>query len=571
MNKWGIRAAATLLFALMPAGPAGAERHTAVSQEAGKEADTSGPDVVAVVNGEPILLTDLERYLGRLHGSVEAAERSGFDIDRLMFKIVNDTLLGQEARAVGMDREPPVAEKVETYRHQQAVRHLERREIAAGSMASDEEVAAAFTELYRSATFRVLTADDQESAAGLLRELQQGADVETLAAQRSVDPYAPRGGLVQNVARIDLQPEIAELVFSLELGESGGPVRTDLGWAVIRVESRQGADPDRLPAVRGKLRALVSQRKATALKASLSATLANRYPVQIDETVVAGIVPKRLPDGRLSPQVEDREAIVARIGDGDATISAAEYADALFERWKGVKNEMAARAAAPIVLQKLVGERLLLVEALARGYAELPELQRAARAYETQLLIPRFLEEVVAADITISEEEKRDYYETHKESFRRPPRVRVAQLTLASEQEAERVANLLRQGTDLAWLAERYSSDGFAQSGGDRGWVEPQPGLDTRSDELLQADVGTVLGPYAKGDRFLVLKVTAREEQGIYPFEKVSGNVREAVYSEKVEQSLDSFMTRLRDRSTIEIRHETLSRLRFSGAQAATS
>ena len=46
----------------------------------------------------------------------------------------------------------------------------------------------------------------------------------------------------------------------------------------------------------------------------------------------------------------------------------------------------------------MIEQKLLLVEALARGYADRPEVMREVFARETELLVSRYLEEVVSAD-----------------------------------------------------------------------------------------------------------------------------------------------------------------------------
>ncbi len=233
-----------------------------------------------------------------------------------------------------------------------------------------------------------------------------------------------------------------------------------------------------------------------------------------------------------------------------------------------MRNEEAALAAAPIILDKMIEQRLLLAEALARGHGERPEIRTAVKAFETSLLVPRYLEQVVAPGIEVSREEMEAYYQAHRGEMRRPPRVRVGQITVATEEEAQRIAGLLRAGTDLAWLARRDSIDRFQEQGGDRGWVEP--GSSGFDDRLWQAAAGDVLDPVGVRGNFVVLKVTARQEQGIYDFDEVSGNVRSAVASIEMRAAIERLMDTLRSRSEIEIDREVLASLRLSGERTET-
>lgn len=519
--------------------------------------------VVATVNGEPLYLEDVAARLEEMHGQVEETRRSDFDLDALVFRLVNDALIAQEARALELDREPPLPERIEARRRELAVRRLEAEEIWSKAEVADEEIRAAFAELYRRVTLRVATTFEREEAEALLAEVAAGGDFEALARERSKDPYGPRGGLVQSLPRADLQRAVADAAFTLEPGKPFGPVSTEIGWAVLEVVSFEPPDEERFEAVRREIRDTVRFRKAEAAREELGRLLRERHPVATDQAAVAAIARERLPDGRLVARPADPAAAVARIGGAEITAEA--YARALQLRWAGVRNEAAAEAAAPIVLDRMIGDELLAAEALARGYGEAQEVLRELHAYETRLLVARYLDDVVAPGIEVTPEEMRAYYEEHRDGFRKPPRVHLAQITVATADEAARIAGLAREGADFAWLARRHSTDNFGKAGGDKGWVEPRPGLGTFDDALLAAPVGEVLDPVPSGESFVVYKVTGREERGVYGFAEISGNVRQALFGQKATAAIDALVTTLRERSEIVVSDEVLAQLAISG------
>ena len=94
---------ALLLFAML--GRAAAD--TPADNPADK-----GPTTVAVVNGETITLRDLEKRLEELHGETGPVQRSSANLRRLLDRIINDVLIGQEARSLGLDEEPPIPESI---------------------------------------------------------------------------------------------------------------------------------------------------------------------------------------------------------------------------------------------------------------------------------------------------------------------------------------------------------------------------------------------------------------------------------------------------------------------------
>jgi parvulin-like peptidyl-prolyl isomerase len=523
------------------------------------------PEFVALVNGENVPFAYLEQRLASMHSGQLEDRRSAYDLERLMFKVVNDVLLSQEARAVGLDQEEPVKGQVDRYREDLVIAALEREQIDLKSKAGEEEIRRIFEDQYRRITLRVVTVDEEEDALRLLEEIRAGADMAALAAERSVDPYSARGGIVEGVARRDLASEVGALASTLEPGGLGGPVITDLGWSVIRLEAIEDADEAKFEAARPQLAGIVELEKKKVLRAALAQRVQQTHPVQMERERIASIEPERLADGRLVPRTGDPGDVVVTVGDS-LVITAGEYAEALMLRWSGVRSEDAARAAAPIILNKVIERKLMLAEATSGGYAARPEVAARVRAYESQLLVSRYLEKVVAADVEVTAEEMQAAYEKNRRQLKRPPRLNLGQITVEEKPLADEIVRLLREGTDLAWLARKHSTDRFADSGGVRGWMVPSPGVDDIQDRLLEAQTGDVLDPVGVPGNYYVLKVMAREEQGVYDLAEVSGNIRNMVFSEKFRVVLDEFITTLRSRSEIRINKEALASISISGA-----
>jgi len=578
--RWSLAGGLTLLVALLAplggnaqAAPVTAPGPTAQAAPSSAAAGSGGA-IVAEVNGEPIYVELLERRLGDMHSGISKVERSAPDLDQLMFRLVNDTLLAQEAKALGMDEEESIRSQIRAERRRLATGRLELEEIWKPAVASDEEIRTAYAEEYRRVTLRVITVYKEDEAREILETLQDGADFAAVAKERSVDPYKLRGGLVEDLPKIDLQREIADVAFDQEPGKVFGPVRTEIGWSVIRVESFQDADQDKFEERESDIRDMVRVRKAEGLRAALATELRAKHPVTIDREVLAAIVPERQTDGRLMPKVADPDAAVVRIGaEGDEVITAGELAGDLKFRWKGIRNEEVATAAVPILLEKKIEERVVQVEALARGLGDTPEVQRRLDALETELLVNRYLKEVVAEQVTIEPEEIRAYYDEHPDSFRRPPRVHVSQLTVKDEKTAEELEKMLADGADFTWLARERSIDRFKDDGGERGWLYPRPDADSLSDQLLAAEPGDVLGPLGGAGNWTLVRVNSKERQDPYPFQQVSGNVRATLFQQKFAQVLDRFIKTLRSRSEVTIHEDVLAGLRITGTrdESATS
>ena len=75
-------------------------------------------------------------------------------------------------------------------------------------------------------------------------QLARGADFAAVAKQYSEDPHREEGGNMGWVAPGELLPELDAALTSLKPGELSEPIRTRLGWHLVRVEERR--DPSSL-------------------------------------------------------------------------------------------------------------------------------------------------------------------------------------------------------------------------------------------------------------------------------------------------------------------------------------
>jgi len=228
--------------------------------------DAMSDDVIAIVNGESIYVEDVERSLIEMHEKQEQVDRGNMDIDALLFRLVNDALLSAEARTLEMDREASTQERVDSLTRKLAVEKLEWVEIWEHVHPGEDLLRKEYDHYFKTVTFRMITAHEEATAGGFFEELNAGADFEALAKENSKDPYSARGGLVKNVALMDVPNEYRDELFGAETGVLVGPIRTRLGWAVLKVDSFADADPEYYGKSRGEVLDIVRAREGDALR-----------------------------------------------------------------------------------------------------------------------------------------------------------------------------------------------------------------------------------------------------------------------------------------------------------------
>ena len=103
-------------------------------------------------------------------------------------------------------------------------------------------------------------------AARLAERARTGEDFAGLARTYSADEATREaGGALGVFGPEEMVPEFSEAVFSMMPGEISDPVRTDYGYHVIRLDSRQAAETRELSEVEGEIETRLRQEKAATL------------------------------------------------------------------------------------------------------------------------------------------------------------------------------------------------------------------------------------------------------------------------------------------------------------------
>lgn len=230
---------ALALIAAAGVGPALAQQQTVPAPGAAPpQLDT----VIATVNGSDITMAQMALAIEGLPQQYRQAPLQML-YDPLLRQLVERRLLAQAAERDGMADNPEVKERLaaarervlqESYLRQRindaVTEEALRARYDAGAAGGEEEVRA-----------RHILSETREDAESVIAELNQGADFAALAAERSTGPSKTQGGDLGFFKKGQMVPEFADAAFALGVGEVSGPVQTQFGWHVIKLEERREA------------------------------------------------------------------------------------------------------------------------------------------------------------------------------------------------------------------------------------------------------------------------------------------------------------------------------------------
>lgn len=88
------------------------------------------------------------------------------------------------------------------------------------------------------ASARHILVDTEEKCEDLKKQIESGADFAEMAKQHSKCPSGRRGGELGEFRPGQMVKEFDEVVFSAELNQVHGPVKTQFGYHLLEITSR---------------------------------------------------------------------------------------------------------------------------------------------------------------------------------------------------------------------------------------------------------------------------------------------------------------------------------------------
>jgi peptidyl-prolyl cis-trans isomerase D len=143
----------------------------------------------------------------------------------------------------------------------------------------------------------------KDKALEILKRAQHGEDFSLLAKKYSQDTSnASKGGDLGYFKKDQMAKPFEELAFSLKKGEVGGPVRTQFGWHLIKVEDIKGEKVKTLSEVREQIEATLKGDISRDMAHERALALMDQMPYDINLSSYAAQHGLTVKESRLFPK-----------------------------------------------------------------------------------------------------------------------------------------------------------------------------------------------------------------------------------------------------------------------------
>ena len=174
------------------------------------------------------------------------------------------------------------------------------------------------------------------------------------------------------------------------------------------------------------------------------------------------------------------------------------------------------------------------------------------------MMIERLLSREVGKRVSVPSAEVRRYYQANLQEFEKPEQVRVRQIVVATEAEAQKAMEAVQQaGADFAAVAREKSTAPEAAKGGDLGYfaMGDMPAEFNVVFGLPRGGIsGIVKSPYG----YHIFKLEDKRKAGRTGLDEAYRGIEEKLRREKEDKRYKTWFTELRSRTKFEINYRAL-------------
>lgn len=202
--------------------------------------------------------------------------------------------------------------------------------------------------------------------------------------------------------------------------------------------------------------------------------------------------------------------------------------------------------------------------------------QNFERAYLVQVVQQR----EIMRNMTLTEEEARQYYKTHPDAFMKPPTITVREIlvavptdaisgqpvvNVATDEAAKAKMDAAREralkGEDFAKIVADVSDSSTKANGGLIGPILVNDLSPALKDILATMKMGDVSEPLRTQRGYQMFKLETRTEPELETFDKVRDQISQRIYNERLEGETKKYIVKLRTQALIEWKDEAYKRI----------
>ena len=183
-------------------------------------------------------------------------------------------------------------------------------------------------------------------------------------------------------------------------------------------------------------------------------------------------------------------------------------------------------------LDQLINARLFAKYAEDMKMDETEEFKTILKNAKKDILASMAIGETVKG-VEVTEEEMKTFYEENSNYFEQGATVSAKHILVKEEAKCQEILEEIVAGKAFEVAAQEYSTCPSGQKGGDLGEFGKGQMVKEFEEAAFNAEIGQVVGPVATQFGYHLIKVEAKNEATVTPFEEVKEQIRRNLLQQK--------------------------------------
>jgi peptidyl-prolyl cis-trans isomerase C len=254
-----------------------------------------------------------------------------------------------------------------------------------------------------------------------------------------------------------------------------------------------------------------------------------------------------------NPLSAQEDKVIVKIGDTEITQS---YLDTLIAEIPPMyRAQWSSPAGKKRLIQRIIELKLFSHEAHKLGLDNNPVVKMKLQGAEEQVLAAEYLK-YMEDQITISEEQMKDYYEKNKDKYVQKEQIKARHILLKTEEDAKEVQKELKEGKDFVELAKEKSTGPSKNKGGDLGWFprgRMVPEFEKVAFSLKKGEISDIVKTKFG---YHIIKVEDKKEEKPQSYEEVKDQIKNQLKKQQIHIQKEANKNRLEKELNVEILDE---------------
>ncbi len=274
--------------------------------------------------------------------------------------------------------------------------------------------------------------------------------------------------------------------------------------------------------------------------------------MSLQKTDTAGV---QKPALKTSSQQGLPPNVLARVGNWTITN------DEFNERLQALKKmlpeyDIKDKQSRAMVLEELLRQQLLVEEAEQTGLANDKKIKMAVEEFRRTLIV-REAAQRLTKDITVSEEEAKEFYEKNKDALVEPPKWHVREIVFDSQEKANAVLIEILKGVDFVEMVKQHSIGKSAKDEGDLGFITDVP-FSQMANPLLSLEPGDVSNVFKGPEGYYIIKLEEKKGGEPLKYEDIKEEIKKNLLLQKQQQAILNHLEELRQKIKVEVNQKLL-------------